>query len=454
MHPSIVVLPFANLSADPSNEYFSDGLTEEITNALAQLEGLKVIARTSAFAFKGRNEDVRSIAGTLGVGNVLEGSVQRSGDRVRVTVQLIGAADGVHRLSKRYEREVTDVFALEDEISADVAQQLRFCLGIARRPTRSVAAYEAYLEGRFHWHQYEPAAFQRGLACFETAVSMDPAYAPAYVGISQCCLGLVTEGGAPALEFLPKSAAAARRALDLDDGNAEAHAVLGQVAAMLDFDWSAAERHFRRARDLNPVAYVRTTYAMWYLIPNGHPADAVLEADHVIEQDPLNLPGRQVRAVALMFAHQDEAAAETCLRVLEIDITFAKTIQCLSIIRGHQGRFEESLAWADRLVQVLGRSYTGLFTLAIAHAAAGNSETARYVLKELEDLPDSAERCPSEIGLVHGLLGDHDKALAWLDRAIQNHEPTVLWIKVMRRTERLRSDPRFRRLVERLNLPV
>jgi TolB-like protein len=194
--PSIVVLPFANLSGNPEDEYFSDGLAEEITCTLAQIDGLRVIARTSAFAFKGRNEDIREIAKTLGVHNILEGSVRRSAARIRVTVQLIHGPDGSHRLAKRYDREMTDIFALQDEISADIAAQLRVSLA-PRQSTVNFPAFEAYLEGRFHWRKYAPAEFEKAIKCFERAVSVDPGYAQAYTGIAQSRICLVTEAGAP-----------------------------------------------------------------------------------------------------------------------------------------------------------------------------------------------------------------------------------------------------------------
>ena len=450
--PSIAVLPFVNLSGDGQDEHFSDGLSEEITNVLAQIDGLKVIARTSAFAFKGKNEDIRHIAELLGVGNVVEGSVRRSAARVRVTVQLIDAADGSHRLSKRYDRELTDIFALQDEISADVAHQLRLRLGIPRHSTTNIAAYEAYLKGRFHWHKYTPVAFEKGAKCFERALELDPGYASAYTGIAQCSLGLVTEAGAPALEFLPKAAAAARHALELNPSDAETHAALGQIAAMLHYDWTAAEHHFRRALELNPVAYVRTAYAMWYLLPHENTAEAIIEADRVLEHDPLHLVGHQVRAAALMFAGENQKAADACLRILDMDETFAKAIQCLSFIRGYQGRFDESLAWAERLVQILGRTYASLYPLGLAYAVAGNAEASRRVLAELENLPGSEQGCPGRIGLLQGMLGDINAAFYWLDRAVTEHEPMVLWIKMLPRASGLRADPRFQEVVDKLNL--
>jgi TolB-like protein len=232
--PSIVVLPFADFSGDGRDEYFGDGLAEEITNALVQIPGLRVIARTSAFAFKGRNEDIRGIAETLGVSHVLEGSVRRSGARIRITAQLIQATDGSHLTSKRYDREAADVFAIQDEISADVASQLKMRLTLPKRTEVSAAAYEAYLEGRFHWYKFTPPSFSKAFACYRRAVTLQPDYAQAHTGIAEFYIWMSIEAGTPPLTTLPEAAAAARRALELDENAADAHTVLGEVAAMLN----------------------------------------------------------------------------------------------------------------------------------------------------------------------------------------------------------------------------
>lgn len=450
--PSIAVLPFANLSGDPHDEYFSDGLAEEITNVLAQIPGLKVIARTSAFKFKGKNEDIRIIAQALDVGNVLEGSVRRSGPRVRVTVQLIRAADGSHRLSKRYEREITDVFALEDEISGDVAQELRFHLGVAKRPTENALAYQAYLEGLFHWGNFSLSAFKKALQCFERALTIDPGYAAAYTGVARCLLGLMKEGGAPPQEFLPRAAAAARRALELNESDAEAHCVLGEVAAMLDYDWPAAAKYFETALKLNPTTYVRGSYALWYLIPRERAAAALAQIDAVLERDPLNVTGYLLRAVVLFFIGDNEASAEACLRVLELDETSPRAILTLSLIHSYQGRFEEGILWAERLVQIFGRTHMSLMTLGMALAEAGRLEAARLVLTELESLPFARERFPAGIGLIYAGLNDQESALLWFHQAVESREPTILRIRMLRKANGLQSNVLPTELLRKMNL--
>src|SRR5580658_8899976 len=265
MQPSIAVLPFANMSADKENEYFSDGLAEEIINALAQVAGLKIPARTSAFFFKGKDVKIAEIARELGVEHVLEGSVRKAGNRIRVTAQLIKAADGYHLWSQRYDREMNDVFAIQDEISAAIADQLKVHLTGRKRPTANVAAYELFLEGRHHWYR---GAVEKARECYEKAIALDPGYAPAYAGISECHMSSAWRLADPR-EAIPKMEAAARRALELDPTLADAYAMLGRVPAF-SYGWDEARKHFLHALELSSGAiHNRAAYALWYLIPQG-----------------------------------------------------------------------------------------------------------------------------------------------------------------------------------------
>ncbi len=451
---SIAVLPFANLSGDPQDEYFGDGLAEEITNVLAQMVGLKVLARTSAFAFKGKNDDIRSIAAALDADNVLEGSVRRNGGQIRVTVQLIEAATGTHLSSKRYEGQMTDIFALQDEIAADVARQFHVEPAASRRFTYNAAAWDAYLEGRFNWHKYAPGAFMQALACFDRAITMDAACAPAWAGIAQCTLGLVTEAGFSALDNLPKAAEAARRSLELDDSSSEAHACLGQVAAMLYHDWASAARHFHRALALDPPPYVRIMHSGWHLCPLGRAKEAVLETERIVAEDPLNLLGRWTHGASLFFARDFDQAAEEWSRLLDIDAAFPKALQALSVARGYQGRFEESTALAQKLVEILGHTVHSLWALAQAYAVSGETETARRVLRDLEELQGSNKGAATQMAILYGLLGETDKAFACLEEAYRYRQPLLLLANVQPRMDCLRSDPRLSEMLGKLNLPL
>jgi TolB-like protein len=449
---SIAVLPFANLSGDRDDDYFGDGLADEITNALTQIAELKVIARTSAFAFKGRNEDIRKIAETLGVSTVLEGSVRRAGTHIRVAAQLIHAADGAHLWSKRYDSEIADIFALQDEISADIANQLKFRLTARKHSTHNVAAYEAFLEGRFHMYKFTPDGFRKALECFERAVAIDPEYARAHTGIAEYYLGTVMDYMACPLEMLPKAKDAALRAVNLDESDAEAHAALGEATAMLHYDWPAAKQHFQRACQLNFHAHVRMRYSFWYLIPHERLQEAETEADYLIQQDPILLLGRTAKAIPLFLGRAYEQAAENCLRALEIDPRFVYALYFLVQIRACQRRLGEAFVCAEQLMQILGNSYVSLSSLGLAHAASGDGGAANRVAREIESLPGGAEICPTGIASIHALLGENAAAFEWMERAIEYRDPRVLWMKTLPWLDSLRTDPRYPGLLQKLNL--
>lgn len=451
--PSIVVLPFANLSGNPDDEYLSDGLTEEITNVLVQADLLKVIARTSAFAFKGKNQDIRTIAATVGATNVLEGSVRRAGTRLRITAQLIRASDGIHLFSKRYDRDTPDIFAIQDEISADVARTLQVHLTAPHHARTNADAYEALLEGRFHWHKYTPAGFRLAYSCFERAATLDPGFSPAYTGMAEYFLGMAVDGGVPPREFLPQGLAAARRALDCDARDADAHAVLAQIVAMLEYDWGEAERHFRTARELMPGPHTGIGYVTWFLLPQGRSEEAVLECDRVIQRDPLLVLGRTTKASALWFARDYNRAAEACEEALSMDPEFVKAWQILTYIRGMQGHFRAGLDCAEKVLSIAGRSHLSLFTMAAAHAAVGDATASHRILGEIEGLPGGSRLAPAGIASVHARLGEADAALRWLQTAIDCRDPRALWMRIHPWADSLRSDPRFAALTGKMNLP-
>jgi TolB-like protein/Tfp pilus assembly protein PilF len=448
---SIAVLPFANLSGNPEDEYFSDGLAEEIINALAQIDGLKVISRTSAFAFKGKNEDIRKIAETLHVSTVLEGSVRRSGNRIRVTAQLIRASDGGHLSSKRYDREMTDVFAIQDEISADIAGQLSVRFNAPARAATNLAAYEAVLEGRFHWRKFTPPGFQRALKCFGRAVAIDPNYGPAYGGMAETYLYMVIDAGASGREFLPKAADAARRAIGLDPLEPNALAALAVVVEMLDYDWAEAERLFRRSRELHGGSHVRNAYASWFLLPRGRFEEAIAECDRMIDQDPLFVAGRTAKATALLFSRNYDTAAEWCLRALELDPAFPRAIQGLAYIRGLQGRHAEALELSDRLLAVLGPTHLSLFTAGLANSAAGNGAATIQAIDQIEELPGGSSGSPTAIGCMYALLDQKQKAVEWLEAAVAHRDPRVIWMNTHPWVDGLRAEPRFQALLRTMN---
>jgi TolB-like protein len=451
---SIAVLPFTNLSGDPQDEYFGDGLAEEITNVLAQIGSLKVIARTSAFAFKGKNEDVRKIAETLGVNHVLEGSVRRLGMRIRVTAQLIHASDGAHISSKRYDCEHNDLFALQDEISADIARQFHVRLKAHKPAAHNPGAYEAFLEGRFHWHKFTPAGFERALGCYQRATTLDPAYGSAFTGMAEAYITMVIDAGASAHELLPKAAEAARIALELDDQDSGAHAAIGLVAAMRDYDWTAAGEHFRRALELGANTHARVAYVQWYLLPRGEISEALLQCDRVIADDPLLLLGRTAKATALLWARSYAEGIQCCQDALELDSRFAKAWQIKTYLLGLLNRHEEAMACAHGLIEILGPSHLSLFTLGLAYASAGDRAGADQVLGRIEALPRGHAGSPTAIAGMCMLLNDVEGSIRWMAKAIEQRDPRAMWMQFHPWADSVRSDPRYQALMDLMHLNV
>ena len=310
-NPSIAVLPFANLSADPENEYFGDGLAEEIINLLVQTPGLKVIARTSAFAFKGKQEDIRRIAEILDVAHVLEGSVRKAGNRIRVTAQLISARDGSHLWSKRYDRELADVFAIQDEIAQAIAVNLHLTFGgetaSRRRPTQSLPAYEALL--RAHYYAFAKADFGRSLASLEEAIAMDSEFALAHSSLGTLFLMRLTAQAMPAHDAAPLARRHAQRALEIDASLPEAHSTLGSIAAMYDYDWAEADRRFRLAfAQRIPSLDVRLARANFYLAHAARGREAVADMEQAVAEDPLSWGAGWALAVAYRSVGRDAEA--------------------------------------------------------------------------------------------------------------------------------------------------
>ena len=455
--PSIAVLPFANMSADKEQEYFSDGLAEEIINLLAQIPGLKVIARTSAFAFRGKEQDIRGIAEALGVAHVLEGSVRRAGPRIRVTAQLIRAEDGGHLWSKRYESEMTDVFAIQDEISAAIVQELELNLtgpSLVKRAATNVPAYEATLEGRHHLTQYTPASLDRGRQCLERAIALDPQYAPAYAALAEYhvwqAAGIASAG---TLQALQQARQVALRALELDPLLPEAQAVAGQICAALDYDWAASEQHYLRAIASNPAAAaVRFSYAYWCLRPTGRLTDALSEIDRALELDPLSQSNGVIRAYLLSFTGRYEEAANAARRSLDMDPNYSLGQFILSYILACQGRLQEAVDLTERALQVHGRYPLSLAYAGVVFGLTGRRDAAQGVLAELEAMAGTTSSSAGPLTIVNSVLGSLDEAFRWADRAIDQRDPQVVGLKCTPVFESLRSDSRYPALLRRMNL--
>jgi eukaryotic-like serine/threonine-protein kinase len=423
--PSIAVLPFANLSRDADDEYFSDGLAEEIINALTQVPGLKVIARTSAFAFKGKNEDIRKIANTLGVTHMLEGSVRRAGGRVRVTAQLIHAADGAHRWSQRYDREMSDIFAVQDDIAAAIAGALKLQLAPAsERRMPSLPAYEAYLRYRSYQWQFTPEASQRSRECLEQARALDPEFALPYVGLADYHFALATVGGSPSHEAMPRARELAQRALELDPELPEAHAMLGIVAGHFDYDWSEAERRFRLAVKREPLSpHLRQWYGTFFLLATGRADEARLQLSRVIEEDPLCPMWRLMRANLLPGVGLEHEALDDARKAVELDPGFWLGWADLGLLYARRHQHTEAMQCAEKAMAGAPWCPYSIGMMAAALANEGQASRAEPLLVSLRD-----DAYGGPVGLVVYYLGrgEIEQAVEWLGKAIEQRFPAII----------------------------
>ena len=451
-HPSIAVLPFANMSADKENEYFSDGLAEEVLNLLAKIPGLKVIARTSSFAFRGKEQDIRKIAEELGVSTILEGSVRRARNRLRVTAQLIHAADGTHLWSERYDCDMTDVFAVQDEISQAIAEQLQLKLSPAReRRMPSLPAWEAYLKYRYYQWRFTPEASQRSREYLEQALSLDPGFALPYVGLADYHLALAAVGGMPARDAMPRARELAQRALELDPDLPEAHAMLGIVAGHYDFDWKEAGRRFRLAVAREPIScHLRQWHAQFYLRSIGHTDDVRREMERVLKEDPLGQVWRYLMSTVLQgLGLNDEALAEAH-KAVEIDPQFWLGWWWLGMLQSIQGRHAEARDCAEKATAGAPWSPYSIGLMAGVLGKGGETEKADGLLVRLR-----GDAHGGAVGLAcyHLVLGEFDRAVEWAGTALDQRFAAVIVCLIRPFEPLLRQSAGWPVLLKKMNLP-
>lgn len=457
---AIAVLPFANLSAEPENEYFSDGLTEELINALTKVEGLRVVAWSSSSQLKARAPDIRRIAEELSVRAVLEGSVRRTADRLRITAQLVDAATGQYLWSETYERPLKDIFAIEDEISSAIVGALRIKLtgpagrSLVTRYTENLQAYHLYLKGRFYWNKRREEDFYKALGFFEQAIETDPNYAPAYAGMADAYIMLGEYGSAPARSIMQKARTTACRALETDGRLAEAHVSLGTVCGLYEWNWAEAEQHYRRALELNPsYPTAHNWYGYDYLAPLGRIAEALAELERAHHLDPLSLIIITSVGAVYDFARQHERAREYYDKVLEMEPRFVRAHLSAGRSFLYQHRCAEAIAMYEKARELMPSSPLPLALLAHAYDVSG----ARA---EADRLRLALERCrrtcyvPSYLLARAHLAFDHDQVFAFLEKAMEERDPRLPHLGVSPIWDCVRDDPRFGALLVRMGLPV
>ena len=454
--PSVAVLPFVNLSGDPEDEFFSDGMTEEIINALMRLRRVRVVARTSVFALKGLNEDVRSVGRRLNVKSVLEGTVRRAQGKLHIAAKLINVADGFPVWFEEFNRESGDAVALQDEIAQTIVETLRPSLLASPAPTRSgpsEEAYKLYLRGRFFWNQRTPQSYARARQFLEQAIARDPDFALAYAGQADLSVSMTIQGFEPPAEAMSRARTAALRALALDPSLAEAHAALGAVLAVYDWEWRAATAQFQRAIAINEqYAMAYMWYANYVLIPQGRLDEAISELQRAERFDPLGTMIGMSIGMAHYFARRYDRAEPELRRVLDLvpNVIIAHFFLGRTLVES--GRVEQGIRSLKRALKLSGGHPWAVAEIGYALARAGDRAGAIAALDALR--AESARRYVSSgyPALVHAALGDVDAAVSAFERAREEHATDIIWLRMHPGLDALRSDPRIGALMRSIGL--
>jgi serine/threonine-protein kinase len=458
---TIAVLPFQNLSGDSEQEFFADGVTEEIINALAQIPGLRVAGRSSSFSFKGRNEDLRAVGAKLSVANILEGTLRRAGNRLRITAQLIDAGSGYQLWSERYDRVMEDVFAVQDEIAGTIAGRLQLTLtgsGEVQQmepPTRHIGAYELYLKGRGLLYQ-RGLSIPKAIDCFTQAVSLDSSYAQAWAGLADGYTTSGYSGYGLAAEVMPKALEAARRALESDPDLAEAHSALACATLLYELNFDLAEQEFKRALELNPnYPQARAWYGLFFLQwVAGRDREARDEMKRLLEVDPLSGYANVIACFSCVSSGRVSEAVEHGRRGVELDPNSYLAKWSLAASLNVAGQYEEAAAFAERALAMSGRHNWALTELASIYAAWNKPDNARAVYRELEARCAREYIQPSMFAQAAAAVGEMDRAIAFAQQAVDNKDPLfVMLARAWPGYDRLRTDPRFLEIVGRLGLP-
>jgi eukaryotic-like serine/threonine-protein kinase len=455
---SAAVLPFLDMSPEKDQEYFSDGLTEELITSLSQVEGLRVAARTSSFQFKGRNADVREVGRSLDVGAVLEGSVRRSGNRLRVAAQLVNVADGYQLWSQAYDRELTDVFAVQEEIARAIVEALRVELGVTEGatlstvPTRDLEAYDLYLKGRFAWNQRTAAALPEAVRYLEQAVTRDSGFARAWAALADAYILLVPYAGASREATWPKARAAADNALALDSTLAEAHTARAYGAMIYGWDWPAAEASFRRAIAANPNYATGHHWYADFLAGRGRLEESLREMQRAHALDPLSrIIGTELGWIYRLMGRNDEAEAQL-RQTLALDPNYPHVAFNLGLVFLDKGRYAEAIPALRQAIELGGDYDIQHAALICAYARSGDRATALRLMGELTERAKRGEFGSFTLAVAYTGLGETDRAFAALHQAIDERDifmPEIFFDPLL---HPLRSDPRFKRVEERMGL--
>jgi TolB-like protein/Tfp pilus assembly protein PilF len=457
---SLAVLPLQNLSGDPSQDYIADGMTEELIGRLSRIHGLRVISRTSTMHLKNTQLSVPEIARMLAVEAIVEGSLVQEGHEIRVHAQLIRAATDEHIWAGEYQREYRSILEVQEEVARNIVEQIQLNLTpedrarLASKPPVDPEAYESYLRGRYYFNQRTEDALHKSIASFQQAIARDPAYAPAYSGLAEAYALLGFRGGFPSKDALSHAKKAALKAIELDDTLAEPHASLAFIAETYEWDWLAAEREYKQALELNPGYAQAHNWYGGYLTYTGRFNEGVAEAMRARELDPLSLPVNNALAGRLLAAGRYDEALRQVQTTLELDEHFAPAHQTLGWVYLHGGKQDDAVREFQNALELAGAADTDIqLDLGFAYAVSGRPAEARRILANLQQLYQQGIVPAASLATLHGALGESNEAFVWLEKAYQERDPQLTYLKAGRRFEPLRQDPRFGQLVRRVGLP-
>jgi TolB-like protein/tetratricopeptide (TPR) repeat protein len=458
---SIAVLPLANLSGDPRQEYFADGMTEELTATLSQISALKVISRTSAMHFKGSKKSLQEIAAALGVEGVIEGSVLKAGDRVRITAQLINAATDTHVWAQTYDRDLKDVLTLQNEVARAIVDEVQAKVTpeeqtrLARARPVNPETYELCWQGWKLMHSFKAEEFGKALEYFQRAIDLDPTYAPAYAAVGTFYVEGGSRGYQAPSETIPKARAALRHALQLDEGEAEAHAALGNLMFWYDWDWLGAELELQRAIVLAPNNSVALVQYANYLGAVGRPEAALSEYRLALERDPLAPNKSFGLGVMLFYARRYDESISQLQTALKADPPGVGPIvrTVLAMNYAQKNMASEAVAECDKAIESAPTDQPILSNCGNVYGRVGHYQQAMAMKARLENLSAQYYVDPYGFALIFDGLGDNDNTIKWLERSYKERSPNMWAVKEESWTDRLRSDPRFQNLVRRMNYP-
>ena len=439
-------------------EYLSDGISESLINSLSQLPDVKVIARSSAFAYKGKETDLKEVAKALGVEAILTGRVTQRGENLSISVELVNASDKTQMWGEQYDRKMSDLLAIQREIAREIVEKLKLKVsgeekGPAKHYTESNEAYQLYLKGRFYWNKRTAEALKKSIEYFNQAIEKDPSFALAYAGLADSYV--VPANRLPPREAMPKAKAAAIRALELDETLAEAHASLGRVLAAYDWDWTSAEKEYKRAIELNPRYAIAHQWYGGYLAVMGRSNEAIAERKRALELEPLSLIINFELGLAFYYARDYDQAIEQFQKTLELDQNFPPAHQFLPAAYEQKGMYGEAIAEFKKAIPLKQGSEWTLSKAGLGHvyAVTGKKSEARTVLDELKQLSEQEYVPATSIALIYAGLGEKDQAFAWLEKAYEQRAFQMQWLKIEPRWDSLRSDPRFQDLMRRIGIP-